>query len=111
MFKDWEETEEESYWAYIYLAGDIHTVRTVCRKYCADIGYCVTVENIDYIYTGGAEQGVRVGLINYARFPKENSEVLDHAKALGYLLAEGCYQSSFTVLTPDISIFISRRKR
>lgn len=110
MFTEWEEKEEPSYWAYIYLAGDLHTVLTVCRKYCAMVGACVTIESVNYIYTGGAEKGVRVGFINYARFPKEGVEILDRAKALGYLLAEECYQSSFTILTPQTSIFISRRK-
>jgi len=44
----------------IFIAGDIATAKQACRSFCFDLGLCVTVEPITYIYTGGEEEGVRV---------------------------------------------------
>lgn len=37
----------------IFIAGDIEQAKQVCREYCYQIGLCVTIEPVAYIYTGG----------------------------------------------------------
>lgn len=77
----------------IFIAGDVETAKSICRKHCFDVGLCVTVEPISYIYTGGEEVGVRVGLINYPRFPTTKSVLRQKAHALGRELMDGLYPS------------------
>lgn len=98
----------ESFGFTIFIAGDLWDARRICREYCA-IGLCVTVEPIEFIYTGGAETGVRVGLINYARFPCIPAALEKHAEALANRLREGLCQHSYTIVGPERTIWDSSR--
>lgn len=93
----------------IFIAGDIEQAKQACREYCFDVGLCVTVEPISYIYTGGEEAGVRVGLINYPRFPADDASIHKKAAALGHLLMERLCQHSFSVVGPEQTEWYSRR--
>lgn len=102
--------ECDSYNVAIHIAGDIITARQTCRKWCMDNGDCVTVETVDYIYTGGAESGVRVGWINYPRFPRSPEELLSAAKGLAELLMVDMAQHSYSITTPGKTYWHSRRE-
>lgn len=102
------ERTEPTFTATIYIAGDLATARQVCREFCMS-GLCVTVEPTEFVYTGGAETGVRVGLLNYPRFPSDAAEILDRARALADELRERLCQHSWLIVTPDESIWNSRR--
>lgn len=93
----------------IYIAGPIDVAKQILRRECMRVGLCVTIEPTTYIYTGGEESGYVVGLINYPRFPKETTEITQRASGLGRILMEETHQQSFTVVTPEESIFVSRR--
>jgi hypothetical protein len=96
--------EAETYWVRIYVAGDIHYARQVCREECMREGLCVTVEAVSSIYTGGEESGIVVGLINYPHFPAAEADILDRATQLGKLLTEKLCQRSFSIMTPQRTI-------
>lgn len=100
---------EPTYRVEIFVAGDVAEARRVCREYCMKFGLCVTVEPTAYIYTGGEEIGVRVGLINYPRFPASPEKIKEHAVLLGYALREMLFQWSFTIVTPDETTWYSVR--
>lgn len=93
----------------IYIAGDIEQARQVCRQYCFEIGLCVTVEPVSYIYTGGEEAGVRVGLINYPRFPTNLDALREQSVSLGMELMHKLCQHSFSIVGPDETSWFSRR--
>ncbi|NEV75617.1 hypothetical protein DYI24_00805 [Rhodopseudomonas sp. BR0C11] len=103
------ESQVKTFTAQIYMAGDINQAKMICRKYCYDVGLCVTVEPIDFIYTGGEEAGFRVGLINYPRFPSEPSDILSRAIDLARTLRDELSQHSFSVVTPTETIWDTRR--
>lgn len=94
----------------IFIAGDIAQAKHVCREYCYDAGLCVTVEPVTYIYTGGEEAGVRIGLINYPRFPNTEAELASNAKSLADLLLHRLSQHSYSIVGPENTEFFSRRK-
>ena len=84
----------ETYTAHIYIGGDLDAARQVCRQYAYEIGECVTVEPVEFIYKGGAETGVRVGFINYPRFPSSPAVIFAKATDLAkQLLIALCQQS------------------
>lgn len=102
------ERTEPTFTATIYIAGDLATARQVCRAFCS-IGLCVTVEATEFIYTGGAETGVRIGLLNYPRFPTEPADILGKARALADFLRERLCQHSWLIVTPTETIWNSTR--
>ena len=107
----WRVEPSNSYWATIFVAGGLEASTKVCQDFCMKVGLCVTIEPTNYVYTGGSEIGVRVGLIHYAPFPDSKDNIFNKARELGKLLAEENSQWSYTVLTPEVSAFFSRRRR
>ena len=63
----------------------IQLVHDICQEY-VECGLCVTVNDVQFIYTGGKESGVQIGLINYPRFPSKDEDVMQHAVELAYKL-------------------------
>lgn len=98
-----------AYWAEIAIAGDYDDARRICRAHC-EAGLCVTVTRTTFIYTGGEQVGVLVRLINYPRFPSAPEDLFASALLLAEELRAGLYQDSFTVMTPDMSHWRSRRE-
>lgn len=93
----------------ICIAGTRADATRICREFCMEIGYCVTVSDAEYIYTGGQESGVVIGLINYPRFPRPSMEIEAIATDLGRRLMEGLCQHSFCVVGPVNTVWHSRR--
>lgn len=93
----------------IFIAGDLDQAKHVCREYCFEVGLCVTVEPVDYIYTGGEEAGVRVGLINYPRFPSDAATIFGRAKDLADRLMVRLCQHSYSIVGPETTTWVSRR--
>lgn len=94
--------------AQIYMAGDIRHARVLIRQYVFDVGLCVTVEPVRYIYTGGEEKGFRIGLINYPRFPSEPSDIKARAIDLAEVLQVKLAARSFSIVMPDETLWSSR---
>jgi hypothetical protein len=101
---------EKTYTVKIYLAGDIDVIKQECRRYCKEIGLCVTVNPTLFIYTGGEEFGVEIGLINYPRFPDTQEGIKAKAIELASRCRDASCQHSYLILDPIVTIFNSTRK-
>ena len=110
------ETAVATFWARIYIAGDLATIEQACREECYEgvrdlaRGLCVTVEPLTFIYTGGEESGAVVGLIQYPRFPVPVEQIEQRAMALAATLTRRCCQKSALVMTPMKTTWISNGK-
>lgn len=102
--------ETTSYPVQIFVAGNPWEAETICLDYCNEVGLCVTVTETNYVYTGGEETGVIVGLINYGRFPSEPEAIFARAEALALRLIEGLRQQSASIQAPDKTVWISFRR-
>lgn len=98
-----------SYSITIYIAGDLAVARQAIREYVNRFPLCVTLDATDYIYTGGLESGVRVGLINYPRFPVTRQALRESAVQLAEFLRDRLCQDSYTIVSPDNSVWVSSR--
>lgn len=100
----------DTYLVYLYIAGDIDSAKRTIRKYCnpPNQGLCVTLESLDFIYTFGAESGIRVGFLNYPRFPTQPEKLRENAERLACILLEELDQRSALLVTPDKTVWISR---
>ena len=94
----------------IFLAGDISTIKQVCRKYCKEVGLCVTINPTLFIYTGGEEFGAEIGLLNYPRFPDSAEGITNKALTLAVQCRDAAYQHSFLVVTPEQTIYNTTRE-
>lgn len=93
----------------IHMAGDINAAGLVIQRYALDCGMCVTLTPQSFIYTGGREEGFKVGFINYPRFPKEPGEILARARDLASVLLVQLGQHSYSIVTPIETIWVSHR--
>jgi hypothetical protein len=93
----------------IFMAGDINQAKQVCREYCFAVGLCVTVEPVEFIYTGGAEAGFRIGLINYPRFPTDEDALRLRAQQLADMAMKRLCQESYSIIGPRETEWFSRR--
>lgn len=107
MTGEW--VEVPTFTARVYVAGDRAVAEQTCREFCFGVGLCVTVEPTRFVYTGGEESGVAVGLVNYPRFPSDPEELREKAKRLAVSLMERCCQWSALVVCPDRTEWITRR--
>ena len=84
-----------------YIIHDVSEVELICQEYVDNIGLCVTVTPTKFVYTGGNESGVSVGLINYPRFPEQHSQyVINKAIDLAKILRERLGQTRVSVVAP-----------
>ena len=93
----------------IFMAGDLSNAERICREYCDEAGFCVTVTPTNYIYTGGEEDGFIVGLINYPRFPRAPQIIWQRAEELAALLCDNLGQQSYTIQDPVKAVWFSHR--
>lgn len=89
-----------TYWANIYVGikdnqlASTKSLRSYLISYIVTAtawGLCVTVQSTTYIYTDGEEVGYVVGLINYPRFPKSDSDIFAMALEIAETL-KGLYK-------------------
>jgi hypothetical protein len=99
----------KSYPVSIFMAGDYDLAKQWAQHYCDEVGFCVTVTKTEYVYTGGSELGVIIGLINYPRFPNTPMAILDRAEELAELLIEKLNQESYSIQTPEKTYWTSYR--
>ena len=100
---------EPTYTCKIYLAGDIDIIKQECRKYCLTIGLCITINPTLFIYTGGEEFGVEIGLINYPRFPDTSDSIKSKAIILAQRCRDVACQHSYLIVDPQDTIYNSNR--
>lgn len=99
-----------SHFANIWLAGDYAIAKETCRRYCMRVGLCVTITPTEFIYTGGQEAGVVVGLRNYPRFPSEPDALLKAAEGLAESLRDAMCQWSYMIECGDKTYWHTTRQ-
>jgi hypothetical protein len=104
-------TEAETYALTIFIAGEWRTVCKAVRDYTNEVGFCVTITKTVYRFTGGWEDGVAIGLINYPRFPLTRCQLWEHAEAIAERVREAAGQDSYTIQAPDKTVWISFREQ
>ncbi len=102
---------ESTYWIEICIAGDLSIGKQVCRKYCYEVGLCVTVVPADFIYTGGEESGMIIRLVNYPRFPNDQYKIKEIAVDLGCKLRKELCQHTFLLVDPSVTEWFDEREK
>lgn len=100
---------ETTYMVKIYMSGPIEIAKQVIRKYCMNVGLCVTIEPTTFVYTGGEEQGFVIGLLQFPKFPKNENTIDSIAVEMAKALIEETYQWSALIVTPTETRWINTR--
>lgn len=100
-----------SYQATVFIAGDFELAKAACRKFCDEMGECVTVDPTHYAYTNGSAEGVRVGFINYGRFPRTRRAIFERAEVLARWLLAALDQDSVSIVATDRTVWLSSRSQ
>lgn len=100
----------ESYFFDIHMAGDINAASLIIQRYAAETGMCISLSPQSFIYTGGREEGFKVGFINYPSFQKEPNEIMASARDLARVLRVGLGQLSYSIETISETIWVSHKK-
>jgi hypothetical protein len=61
----------------------------------------VTLKETEFMYPGGREKGVEIGLINYPRFPLAEEEIKENAFKLAQFLLETYHQMRLSIVCSD----------
>ena len=99
----------QTYAVSIWLAGSVADATRICRQFCKEVGLCVTVTPTDFVYSGGAESGVLVRMVNYPRFPAQADEINKKAFDLARVLRDGLSQWSVMIETPTDTTWLTVR--
>jgi SAM-dependent methyltransferase len=65
----------ETYSINIWITGKQNIIEDYLRRRFINNPSCVTVTPTNFIYCGGQEDGVIIGIRNYPRFPKTEDEI------------------------------------
>lgn len=94
-----------TYQIKIFIAGDYDEAIGICRRFCRDTSWCVSVSRRDYVYTGGMESGVCIEAISYSRFPEDAERIKDKIEDLAEILCRGLCQKSYTIIDGVESVY------
>jgi hypothetical protein len=101
----------DTWWAKVYIAGNIREIEDWCRWICDKDGMCVTVTPTRYVYTNGTEKGAEIGLVNYPPYTKTRKEINDMASKIAWTLLGETSQQSALIVTPETTELISTREQ
>ena len=94
-----------------FITHSIAYCESICTQYCHEVGWCVTVTPTTYIYTGGWEKGAIIGIIQYPRFPTEETVLKKRTLKLANRLMEELGQYRVTINFPDEVIMLSNESK
>ncbi len=98
---------EKTFRAIIYVGlkghydGKIHLIEeaeSICQEYCNEVGLCITITPLKFVYKDGGENGCAIGLINYPRFPSSEETILNHGIQIGKLLMKEFSQMKVSIV-------------
>ena len=93
---------------YTDKCSTIDEVREICDSF-VEKGLCVTIQQTEFRYTGGSEPGAIIGLINYPRFPKTETQIMFDATDLANLLMEELNQFRCTIVTSEWTYLLENK--
>ena len=85
---------------------DVEQVEILMQKFVDENKDCVTITPTKFLYVGGSEPGVIVGLISYPRFIRSTTVLKNRAIEIAKILMVAFKQNRITITTPEESIML-----
>jgi len=90
---------------------DSELVTREISAWCKKVGQAVTMTHTKFVYVDGTEPGTAIGFINYPRYPKEKTEILDRALELGEILRTKFHQFRVSIVAPDTTYLLEDEEK
>ena len=91
-------------------AKEIEYQANVCEEivqsFVDELGECVKITPVRFIYTGGSENGASIQFIQYPRFPRKESEILDRTFLLANKLMIALHQQRCSIITKETTYLL-----
>jgi len=106
---------EKTFFANIYVGlrsgyGEHYHMKqdatNVIAEFCNEFKTGVTVTRTEFYYVNGYESGLIVGLINYPRFPKSETQIVEDAITLARRLQIKLNQERVSIVFPNETIML-----
>ena len=104
-YSSWKSKEAPTTIVHLYIAGNYRDIKKVAGRYVSEERTCVSIVPCQYMYPVDSEyalyandDGARITLINYPRFPTAAVKLIDQLTELGFKIAEKLDQGSFSVV-------------
>lgn len=92
----------KTWYATLHIAGNIDVAKAFIQERILNEGACYQIAPVDYVYSGGCEQGMTIRSIHYPRFVDNGPEkLLENLMNLSYDLAAKLGQKSYTIETSE----------
>lgn len=85
-------------------------LKIICQNYVDEKKDCISITDREYIYTYGSELGVSIEFIQYPRFPREESVIIERALELAEKLMMEYKQYNCTVITNDNTYLLENKE-
>ena len=95
--------------AYSSVVHGMKEARAICQEYCDEVGLCVSIKPVEYIYTNGNEPGCSITIINYPRFESTPEKIKERAIDLAKVLLEKFNQIRISIVFSDETIMIENK--
>lgn len=82
----------------------------MCQDYVDEKGECLNIVDRKYIYTSGSEDGVSIEFIQYPRFPREESVIVERALELAEKLMIAYNQYNCSVIANGRTFLLENKK-
>lgn len=101
----------------IYVGGGYESAERVLAEHVMEHPVCVTLTRTKFIYPGGMEDGVAIGLSLYTvpcpkghkPFPQDNVQLETHAELLALHMIKELHQWSAMIVGPQMTKIITRK--
>jgi len=90
----------------IYISGSKSEIKKLCREFCFKKKICVSLTDVDFVYTGGSEYGNRISVLAYPKYPIDTFELNKLATQLATFLLERTYQRSCSIVGPKTTTWL-----
>ena len=90
---------------------DIEELKRFMQGYVDRVSLCVTVTPTTFVYKNGKEDGARIGLINYPRFPATREKIEQIAREIAAMCMKEYKQNRVSIVLPDRTIMLEDTKK
>lgn len=85
---------------------DYDIVKAVIQNFVNELGECVKITPVEFIYTNGSEKGLSIQFIQYPRFPREESQILKRSMLLANSLMGTLNQQRCSIISPTYTYLL-----
>lgn len=78
----------------------------IVQSFVDELGECVKITPVKFIYTNGSENGASIQFIQYPRFPRTERQILNRSILLANKLMGALHQERCSIITKETTYLL-----